>query len=112
MAEQYDNRIAPDAAEGRMKSAKMSERSFYTQNNTQTIQMGIGLPTWQGQATRQHWADGQAPSSPMSIWLLKTTQKRWLAIIAGLLIVGLGWFRTNTKTVVKTAVILGLIGLV
>ena len=30
MAEQYDSRIAPDAGEGRLKSAKMAERSFYT----------------------------------------------------------------------------------
>ena len=73
--EQYDSRIAPDAGEGRLKNAKMAERSFYTQNNTQTIQMGIGLPTWQGQATRQHWTDGQTPPSPMSIWILKTAQK-------------------------------------
>ena len=76
-------------------SLKRKNRSFYTQHNTKTIQLGVGLPTWKGTSTVRGWIDGQPESEPMSILVLDPDTKRWLAILAGLLIVSLGWRRTN-----------------
>ena len=86
------------------------ERSFYTQTNTQTIQMGIGLPTWDGHPITKHWNNGKTPQKEMSLWILKPIHKRWLAIVAGILLVGLSWFRTTVRTMVTPAAMLLLLG--
>ena len=46
------------------------DRSFYTQNNTQTIQMGIGLPTWTGIPIQKSWTS-QPSTESMTLWSLK-----------------------------------------
>lgn len=86
------------------------DRSFYTQNNTQTIQMGIGLPTWTGSPIQKSWTS-QPSAEQMTLWSLKTHHKRWIAILAGILIVGTGWLRTNAQTIGRSSLLLvGLTG--
>ena len=47
----------------------------------------------------------------MTLWSLKTHHKRWIAILAGILIVGAGWLRTNAKATGRIALfVFGLVG--
>ncbi len=75
-----------------------SKRHFYTRNNAQTIQLGMGLPTWNGERHTQYWADGQPSASTLPFWVLNQNHKRWVAIFAGLLLTLLGWRETDSNT--------------
>lgn len=87
------------------------DRSFYTQNNTQMIQMGIGLPTWTGEPLQKSWTDGQSSTEEMTLWILKPHQKRWIAMLAGFLILGTGWLRTNARSAGRAVLlVIGLVG--
>ena len=90
----------------RSEQVMKKDRSFYTQNNTQMIQMGIGLPTWTGQPITKSWVSGQSATKDMTLWSLKSKHKRWIAMLAGLLIVGMGWLRTNRQSSGKSALLL------
>ncbi len=76
-----------------------TQRHFYTQNNVQTIQLGMGLPTWDGERHTQYWTDGQPQTSTIPLWMLNQDHKRWIAIFGGLLLTLLGWRETNAHPV-------------
>lgn len=91
--------IAADSyfyAEDTMRSMKKS-RDYYTQqsNHNFGIQLGMGLPNWQGQEIIQQWQDTETQSQPMKLGILRSTEQRFLALIAGICLIFGAWRRSQ-----------------
>ena len=95
-------------AEEDMRSMKKS-RDYYTQqsNHNFGIQLGMGLPSWQGQEITKQWNNTETQSKPMTLWILRSVEQRFLALIAAICLVFGAWRRSLTPHLV-ILVVLGL----
>ena len=110
---QYD--YEPEESFSRVaKVIRSPQKDLYTQQFAQPVQLGVGLPTWQGKQTVRRWNNGQPTAEAMTIWMLTPDTQRWLAIVAGLLLTFLGWRRANAQTmnntIMKTLLLVGIAG--
>lgn len=82
-------------AEREMLPMKKS-RDYYTQkdNHNFGIQLGMGLPTWQGQEVVKTWRNVDTQSQPMNLGVLRSTEQRFLALVAAICLVFGAWRRS------------------